>query len=86
MAVELIVRLHLRCAHYILLVEHNFVVLVHSRSWAHRFSDMARISRWYDESFISTKNIYANVSIAETLDRFEVPFFGPLASSILDDE
>ncbi|KAF2268020.1 hypothetical protein CC78DRAFT_530416 [Lojkania enalia] len=23
---------------------------------------------------------------AETLDRFEVPFFGPLASSILDDE
>lgn len=23
---------------------------------------------------------------ADTLDRFEVPFFGPLASSILDDE
>jgi hypothetical protein len=24
--------------------------------------------------------------LADTLDRYEVPFFGPLASSILDDE
>jgi len=24
--------------------------------------------------------------LAATLDRYEVPFFGPLASSILDDE
>jgi hypothetical protein len=24
--------------------------------------------------------------VAATLDRYEVPFFGPLASSILDDE
>jgi hypothetical protein len=28
----------------------------------------------------------ANDSTAATLDRYEVPFFGPLASSILDDE
>jgi uncharacterized membrane protein len=30
--------------------------------------------------------IKANDSVAATLDRFEVPFFGALASSILDDE
>lgn len=28
----------------------------------------------------------ADTSTADTLDRFEVPFFGPLASRILDDE
>ena len=27
-----------------------------------------------------------DLCIAATLDRYEVPFFGPLASSILDDE
>jgi len=32
------------------------------------------------------KGIEANESVAATLDRYEVPFFGPLASSILDDE
>lgn len=30
--------------------------------------------------------LQADGFIAETLDRFEVPFFGRLASSILDDE
>jgi uncharacterized membrane protein len=30
--------------------------------------------------------VFANLNTAATLDRFEVPFFGPLASSILDDE
>lgn len=28
----------------------------------------------------------ANGDVADTLDRCEVPFFGPLASRILDDE
>lgn len=31
-------------------------------------------------------NKTSNTLIAETLDRFKVPFFGRLASSILDDE
>lgn len=31
-------------------------------------------------------SVEANVCVAATLDRYEVPFFGPLANSILDDE
>jgi uncharacterized membrane protein len=29
---------------------------------------------------------YVLISLAATLDRYEIPFFGPLATSILDDE
>jgi hypothetical protein len=32
------------------------------------------------------RGICVNEWTAATLDRYEVPFFGPLASSILDDE
>lgn len=35
---------------------------------------------------ISFTNIEVNKKVADTLDRCEVPFFGKLASSILDDE
>lgn len=35
---------------------------------------------------LGRKGMNANHGIADTLDRCEVPFFGKLASSILDDE
>jgi len=36
--------------------------------------------------FLTSILTETNKSIAETLDRYQVPFFGKLASQILDDE
>jgi uncharacterized membrane protein len=41
-------------------------------------------TKWKPEGFMEW--LCANCWVAATLDRYEVPFFGPLASSILDDE
>lgn len=38
------------------------------------------------KSHVISKDLITNFRSATTLDRYEVPFFGPLASSILDDE
>ena len=47
---------------------------------------MEGIFGWWVQGVNARMEPGANMWTAATLDRYEVPFFGPLASSILDDE
>lgn len=62
--------------------------VVRWRSGSHRPPYVTRISRWYD--FFTASNLVPKQKIyawaADGLDRFELPFFGGLASSFVDAE
>jgi len=72
------------CAPHILLDEDYLVDAVCFRSWAYRFSGISSLSRWWGSPSL---NVYGTDTVsANTLDRFEVPIFGRLASSFVDSE
>lgn len=85
MAVELAVCLHLRHTHHLLLVERNIMVLAHWRLVSYWLPYHACISGWY-VCLLFLGTLLITVYIASTLDRYELPFFGSLATSITDDE
>ena len=60
------------------------------RSGAYRDLDAEGLSRWYVTgnpfSIPPFSGCDAKIAIADTLDRFEVPFFGTWASRFVDNE
>ena len=86
MAKQLAVRLRLCRAHHIQLVELHLLGAIHRRSGGDRVVNLEGIFGWWVQGVKARMEPGANLWTAATLDRYEVPFFGPLASSILDDE
>ena len=86
MAKQLAVRLRLRGAHHIQLVEFHLLGAIHRRFGGDRVVDLEGIFGWWVQGVNARMEPGANMWTAATLDRYEVPFFGSLASSILDDE
>jgi hypothetical protein len=84
MAIELTVRLRLRRSHHLLMVDHIVLVLVRRRLGPYWLPHYARIPGRYVRFLL--RDNYTDCRVASTLDRYELPFFGPLATSITDDE
>lgn len=72
------------CAPHILLDKDYIVDAICFRPWTYRVFGISSLSRWYGPSSL---DVYRTDTVsANTLDRFEVPFFGRLASSFVDSE
>lgn len=62
---------------------------IRCRSWIDRIVVLSRLPRWYfllPKSFSHGAHWVTDIIAADTLDRFEIPFFGGLASSFVDAE
>ena len=74
---------------HILASEGRVLVALHCRPSAYRLSNAEGVSGWYATAKDTpplVRNSCTNFAAADTLDRFEVPFFGALASRFVDSE
>ncbi len=90
MAVGVIVYCDLRPTPHILLVDVHVLGYIPRGSGTDSVLDDEGVQRWF-VLLLPWIHLDAECEangrrIADTLDRCEVPFFGPLASKILDDE
>lgn len=71
----------------LLVVECAVLDTVCWRSGAYCVARVSRVQRWYVHPVLSQGDLTDVVAVAaDTLDRFELPFFGPLASRFVDQE
>ena len=70
---------------HLLLVKHIIMDAIRHRYRPHRIPYSACLSRWYDYPPYPISTL-TDMAPADGLDRFEVPFFGGLASSFVDSE
>lgn len=68
------------------LVEYIILAALRRRSGSYRPSDLQGVSRWWAALIYPFLTSRLTVRAADGLDRFEVPFFGGLASSFVDSE